>query len=161
MKAKRFLSMFLVVVLMFGIMVTPAHASSFGERGPVQFQVPAEGWSGTIWPAYNHRDAANDNVRTLYTDKANFPVKVILNGSDRRNTKTYTFDDYGTYYLEVEDVDGARVAFDLLAFFSIIGMGLVLRDTPHAYATVTIAPHSARPDNNAHTQTPPEATQRG
>lgn len=144
------MSFLLAIVLMVSVMTVPAQAtaSRINARGTIQCVIPSTGYSGPINPAYSNRESANDNAYVLYVDKGVFPVKAILNGEDPDNSETFIIKNYGTYYYKLEDYDGWRLAGDIVSFFSIIGMGLVLRDPPYAFATVIIKPLSEKPGSS-------------
>lgn len=142
------MSMMLAVAMLICMMPMTAEASHYYERGTFQFLVPADGWSGTIFSAYDNRDDANENIGTLYVSEEKFPIEVVMRGSDDDNTETFTINEYGTYYLKVKDIMIGRVMTDTFLFLSIIGMVGVLREEPYCFATVIVAPLEQNPMNN-------------
>ncbi len=144
MKKKRTISLLLAIIMLFSVMITPAAAVT-GQRGTFYATIPATGWSGKIHPAYSSRDYANNDMTTIYVSEDHLPVKVTLTGEN--HYQTFELDQYDIYYLSVEDEDSfGRFAADSLLFISMIGWPFLFRDSPHAYATVKIAPPEKKQD---------------
>lgn len=136
---KKSVSLFLAIMMLVGIMTVPAHAYA-SERGSFQLSIPKTGWSGKIHSGYDNRDDANENVVTLRVAESDFPVKVSVHGERRENSTEYTLKGYDTFYIALDDNWNGRCLVDGLLFVSIIGWPAILRDGPHVYATIKIAP---------------------